>query len=225
MTAEPASYRCSARTELKRRPQRGRYDKAAVHAVLDANALCHIGYLIGGRPRMLPTIYWRTGERIFWHGSRQSQALSAMAGAEVCLCVSRLEALVLGRSAFRHSANYRSVVAFGRAHQLDGDADKLAALEGMIERLYPGRWAQVRPPSAAELAAVNVLFLQLDEVSAKTRTGPPVDLDADLDIPVWAGVAPIELRAGALEPCPRLIAGAAPPGPLVDWQVLGSTDG
>lgn len=220
MTAEPA-YRRTARTSLGRQPRRAGYDKALVHALLDANALCQIGYVADGQPLVLATIYWRMGGQVFWHGSREGRALPAMAGAEVCFSVSRLDGLVLARSAFRHGANYRSVMAFGVARAVEGDAAKLAALEGMIERLYPGRWAQIRPPSPAELAATSVLSLELDEVSAKVRSGPPLDLEADLGRPVWAGVAPLELRPGAVQPD----GDAGAHGPLVDWAALGSTGG
>ena len=225
MTAEPQSYRRSPRTTLERRPQRGGYDKASVHAILDANALCQIGYVADGQPLVLATIYWRAGERVYWHGSRQSRALRAMAGAQVCFTVSRLDGLVLARSAFRHSANYRAVMAFGVAREVHGPAQKLAALEAMIERLYPGRWAQIRGPSAAELAAATVLCLELDEVSAKARSDPPLDPDEDLAIPVWAGVAPLDLAPGQLEPCARLPSGTQAPAGMIDWAATGSTDG
>ncbi len=223
MTAEPTNYRRSERTALERRPQRGRYDKPAVHALLDANVLCQIGYVAERQPLMLATIYWRTGDRVFWHGSRQSRALTAMAGAEVCFSVSRLDGLVLGRSAFRHSANYRSVMAFGVARPVEDEAGELAALEAMIERLYPGRWAQVRGPSPAELAATTVLSLELDEVSAKSRSEPPIDLEADLSLPVWAGVAPVKLEPGPLEPCPRLGPDIPAPEGMIDWRCMDAS--
>jgi nitroimidazol reductase NimA-like FMN-containing flavoprotein (pyridoxamine 5'-phosphate oxidase superfamily) len=225
MSAEPPSYRRTGRTSLRRAPQRGRYDKASVHAILDANALCQIAYLADGQPAVLPTIYWRTGDRVFWHGSRRSGALVAMAGAQVCFCVARLDGLVLARSAFRHSANYLSVMAFGVAREVEDEAAKLEALEAMIGKLYPGRWAQIRPPDPAELAAVSVLWMDLDEVSAKQRSGPPQDLERDLALPVWAGVAPIELRPGRLEPDQGTGPVASAATPLVDWTALGSTGG
>lgn len=225
MTVEPDSYRRSPRVTLERRRERGSYDKDGVHAILDSSALCQIGYVAGGQPLVLATIYWRLGERLYWHGSRQSRALQAMAGAQVCFTVSRLDGLVLARSAFRHSANYRAVMAFGVAREVAGQTQKLAALKAMIERLYPGRWAQIRGPTPAELAATTVLFLELDEVSAKIRADPPLDPDADLAIPVWAGVAPVTLTPGKLEPCAKLQAEAqASPG-MIDWTAIGSTDG
>ena len=214
-------YEPAARTTLRRRPQRAHYDRQTVHAILDSGALCQIGYVDGGQPLVLATIYWREGERVYWHGSRQSRALQAMAGAQVCFSVSHLDGLVLARSAFRHSANYRAVMAFGAAQPVASQAGKLAALRTMIERLYPGRWAQIRAPSEAELAASTVLYLELNEVSAKIRSEPPLDPDADLARPVWAGVAPLRLGPGQLEPCAKLDANAGVPGAIIDWSALG----
>jgi len=223
MEPEASSYRRNARTTLGRRPQRGAYDKAVAHAILDSCALCQVGYLAGGQPLVLSTVFWRTGGQVFWHGSRESRALKAMSGAQVCFSASRLDGLVLGRSAFRHSVNYRSVMAFGAAREVRTEVRKLQALEAMIERFYPGRWSQVRQPSKAELAAVTVLSLELDEVSAKARSEPPLDVESDLAIPVWAGVAPLALAPGPLQPCPDLPAAAAPP--RIDWTAFGSTGG
>ena len=223
MTAE-TRYRRTDRTSPGRQPKRAGYDKALVHAILDSSALCQIGYVADGQPLVLPTLYWRMGEQVFWHGSRQSRALQAMADAQVCFTVSHLDGLVLARSAFRHSANYRSVMAFGVARAVADEAAKLAASEGLIERLCPGRWAQIRPPNAGELAVTTVLRLDLDEVSAKVRSGPPLDLEGDLERPVWAGVAPIERSPGAWQPCPWA-GDTAMPELQVDWTVLGSTMG
>jgi nitroimidazol reductase NimA-like FMN-containing flavoprotein (pyridoxamine 5'-phosphate oxidase superfamily) len=220
MPGEASSYRRSARTTLGRRPQRGHYDKAVVHAILDGCALCQIGYVADGQPLVLATVFWRTGGRVFWHGSRESRALKAMADAQVCFSVSRLDGLVLGRSAFRHSVNYRSAMAFGAAREVRGEARKLQALQAMIERFYPGRWSQIRQPSKAELAAVTVLSLELDEISAKARSEPPLDVQSDLALPVWAGVAPLTLAPGPLQPCPGL---AAVEPPRIDWTAFGST--
>jgi nitroimidazol reductase NimA-like FMN-containing flavoprotein (pyridoxamine 5'-phosphate oxidase superfamily) len=216
MGAEQA-YRRSGRTSLKRRPLRGAYDQATVHAILDAAALCQIGYVADGQPLVLPTVFWRDGGRVYWHGSRASRALDAMAGAQVCFTVSCVDGWVLARSALRHSVNYRSVMAFGAAQPVVGEAAKRAALKGMFDRLYPGRWTRIRPPSPAELASVAVLCLDLDEVSAKIRAEPPLDPDEDLTIPVWAGVAPLQVTAGALQPCARGPASEAAPEGLDGW--------
>ena len=213
-------YAATARTTLNRKPERGSHDKAAAHAILDAGVLCHIGYVDDGQPKVLPTVFWRAGERVYWHGSRASRALQAMAGAEVCFCVSHLDGLVLARSAFRHSAQYRSVIAFGVAQPVESEADKLRAAQTLIERLYPGRWTEIRPPSRAELAAVSVLSLELVEVSAKVREGPPIDADADLGLAVWAGVAPLSLAPGA-----GLRPGTPVPDYLAPWSAARSAAG
>lgn len=211
-------YRRSARTALKRRPDRGTYDQQSVHAILDAGALCQIGYVAEGQPLVLATVYWRESSRVYWHGSRASRALRAMAGAQVCFTMCRLDGLVLGRSAFHHSVNYRSVMAFGEAQWVEAEADKRAALQGMFARLYPGRWERLRPPTSSELASVAVLWLELDEVSAKVRDLPPLDPDEDLAVQVWAGVAPLVTTAGVLQPCPRMERRADPPEGLEGWR-------
>ena len=223
MTAEVSGdYRASARTRLRRRPQRAHYDRPTVHAILDSGALCQIGYVDAGQPLVLATIYWRDGERVYWHGSRQSRALLAMAGAQVCFTVSHLDGLVLARSAFRHSANYRAVMAFGTAVAVEAKPQKLAALKAMIERLYPGRWSQIRPPSEAELASSTVLCLELDEVSAKVRAEPPLDVESDLVLPVWSGVAPLKVCPGPLEPCARLTPPTGEASAVIDWSAVGA---
>ena len=206
MTTEAPALAPTARTTLNRRTYRGAHDLAAIAAVLDAGMICQIGFVLDGGPRVLPTIYWREGEAVYWHGSRESGALKAMTGAEVCLTVTLLDGLVLAKSAFAHSANYRSVMAFGRAEAIVGDAEKLSALKAMMDRLYPGRWETIRPPSRAELAATSVLRLALTEASAKARTGPPLDIKPDPRAPAWTGVIPLSLQAaepalvGELEP-------------------------
>jgi nitroimidazol reductase NimA-like FMN-containing flavoprotein (pyridoxamine 5'-phosphate oxidase superfamily) len=205
------SLESTARTILRRRPQRALLARSDLHAVLDAGMFCHIGYVAEGQPLVLPTIYWRDEDAVFWHGSRESRAIRAMAGAEVCFAVSHLDGLVLARSAFRHSVNYRSVMAFGTARAVDEEAAKLSAFQAMFERLYPGRWNRIRPPSRAELAAVDVLRLQLDEASVKQRTGPPLDFEADIDIPVWAGELPLRLQSMPAEPAAGLDAELSPP--------------
>ena len=198
MSTQPPALPTS-RTRFNRRPQRGAHDRASVAAILDAGVICQIGYLMGGESRVLPTVYWRSGEAVYWHGARESGALRAMAGAQVCFTLTLLDGLVLAKSAFHHSANYRSVMAFGRAEVVGKEIDKAEALHAMLERLYPGRWDEIRAPSRAELAATTVLRLELDEASAKARTGPPIDAKADLRQPGWAGVIPVTLHAGEPE--------------------------
>ena len=160
-----------------------------------------MGQVLDGQPIVTPTIYWRDGRRVYWHGQSRSRPVEAAKGAQVCLTVTILDGLVLAKSAFRHSVRYRSVMAFGEARPVVGDAHKLQALRAMIERLYPGRWDHIRPPSQVELDATGVVFLELADVSAKTRTDGVLDLESDLGRPVWAGVLPVALTAGSPEGC------------------------
>lgn len=190
----------TARTKLRRRPQRGHHDLATIAAILDAAPLVHVAVAIDGRPFCTPTLGWRIDERVFFHGAPGGRMLAALAkGAEACLVASILDGLVLARSAFHHSVCYRSVVLFGVARVEEGEAKRLA-LEAMIEGLYPGRSPTIRAPSAKELAATAVLSLPIDEASAKVREGGPVDDEADLGLPGWAGVIPLRLVAGRPEP-------------------------
>ena len=187
------AYAATARTRVKRMPKRGSYDRDTVHAIVDAARVCHVGYAIDGQPYVTPTAHWRDGERIYWHGSSASRMLRSLkpGGVPVCLTVTHIDGLVLARSAFNHSMNYRSVMAFGDAHLVDDADHKLQALETFTNRLYPGRWAELRPATAQELKATTVLWLDLDEVSAKVRSGPPGDDAEDLAWPCWAGVVPM----------------------------------
>ncbi len=187
------TYAPTARTRVKRMPKRGSHDRATVHAILDAGFVCHVGYAIDGQPYVTPTAHWRDGERVYWHGSSASRMLRSLkpGSVPVCLTVTHLDGLVLARSAFNHSMNYRSVMALGTAHLADDPGHKLHALETFVNRLYPGRWAELRPATAQELKATMVLWLDLEEVSAKVRNGPPGDDEADLAWPCWAGVVPM----------------------------------
>ncbi|HEX4098719.1 MAG TPA: pyridoxamine 5'-phosphate oxidase family protein, partial [Caulobacteraceae bacterium] len=189
----------TVRTSFGRKAMRGAYELAAINAVLDAAMICQIGYVADGQPKVLPTIFWREGDAVYWHGSRESGAIKAMAGAEVCFTVTLLDALVLAKSAFAHSANYRSVMAYGRSEPISGEAEKATALKAMIGRIHPGRWPQIRPPSRAELAATSVLRLALTEATAKSRTGPPLDIKPDPKAPAWTGVIPLKTHVGEPE--------------------------
>lgn len=213
-------YTPTPRTTLKRKPQRGRYDKTTVHAILDAGLICTVAYVTDGHPVGIPTIYWREGGRVYWHGSAAGRALQLQVdGAPVCFTVALLDGLILARSAFRHSVNYRSVIAYGTARPVLRDAEKLSAMKGLIDRLYPDRWEKIRPPNPGELAAVSVLYLDLEEVSAKVRADPPMDAEADLDLPVWAGVVPLVLEAGSPESCAQLGPDAEAPGTWKGWTL------
>jgi hypothetical protein len=190
----------SARTRVKRVHERARYDREAVEAILDAGVICHVGYVFDGYPVVTPTLYWREGDAVYWHGSSASRMIRASQDAEVCLTVTHFDGLVLARSAFHHSANHRSLMLFGRARLVEGDEAKTARLKALVDSLYPGRWETMRSMSGKELKATRVVGMTIDEASAKIRTGGPSDDPEDLDAPVWAGVAPVRLVAAALEP-------------------------
>lgn len=219
------SFAPTARTRLRRRPQRGRYDRKTVHGILDAAFICHVGYLIEGKPVVTPTAYWREGDAVYWHGSAASGMLRALEkGADVCVTVTILDGLVLARSAFHHSLNYRSVMMFGRTHKVEDQDEKRARMEAFMERLYPGRTEELerlRPVRKQELKAITVLGLQLDEVSAKIRSGPPVDDEDDYALPIWAGVLPVNGVIGAPVDDGRLAKGARLPRYLAGLAHLG----
>lgn len=206
-----SAYPITARNRIKRSPARGHYDRETVHAVLDAGFLAHIAYAIDGQPFCTPTAYWREGDHLYWHGSAASRMLEHQAGGvQVCVTVTHVDGLVLGRSGFHCSVNYRSVMAFGDAVVIDDPVRKRAALDAFVERLYPGRVAEMRPMTDQEVKATLVVGIEIAEASAKIRTGPPKDDEEDYAAPLWAGVLPIVQRLEEAEPCPRL----APATPL-----------
>ena len=185
-------FAATERTQVKRLPKRGVYDKAQVHAILDEGLICHVGFTVDGQTYVIPTGYVRVGDRIYIHGSPASRMLGALSNAiDVCLTVTLLDGLVLARSAFHHSMNYRSVVVLGKAQLVTDPLEKMNALHAFVDHVVPGRWDEVRQPTEKELRATHVLALPLDEVSAKVRTGPPIDDEEDYALPVWAGVAPL----------------------------------
>jgi uncharacterized protein len=195
----------TARTTLRRLPGRGSFGRQAVYEILDEGFVCHVGFVSDGQPFVIPTAYGRVSDLLYLHGAKASRMLKALsAGAEVCVTVTLVDGLVLARSAFHHSINYRSVVVFGRARAVESEEEKGAALEAFTEHVCRGRWAEVRWPTPEELAATTVAALPLAEASAKVRTGPPVDDEEDYALPVWAGVLPLRVGAGAPEPDPRL---------------------
>ncbi|MCC2665929.1 MAG: flavin-nucleotide-binding protein [Geminicoccaceae bacterium] len=207
-------YAPTARTRIRRLPKRAHYDRAAVHAVLDAGVMCHVGYVIDEQPYVTPTLYWRDGERLYWHGSSASRMLRHLQrGVRACVTVAHFDGLVLARSGFHHSVNYRSVMALGTA-SLVPDEDKLGVLEDFVEHILPGRWPELRPPTPQEIKATTVLWMDLEEVSAKIRTGQPIDDEEDYALPIWAGVVPVRTTFGAPEPDPRLISGTPMPAYL-----------
>jgi nitroimidazol reductase NimA-like FMN-containing flavoprotein (pyridoxamine 5'-phosphate oxidase superfamily) len=200
-----ADFSPTARTTLRRLPKRGSFERETVNAILDEGFVCHVGFVMDGQPFVIPTAYGRKGEVLYLHGARASRMQKALAaGADVCVTVTLVDGLVLARSAFHHSINYRSVVVFGRARVVESEEEKNAALEAFTEHVMPGRWADVRWPTPQELAATTVLAVRLDEASAKIRTGPPIDDDEDYALPVWAGVLPLSVEPGTAVADPRL---------------------
>jgi uncharacterized protein len=201
----------SARARVRRLPDRAAYDAETIAAILDAGVVAHLGLVVDGQPYVIPTLHARVGTAVYLHGSPASRAMRALgAGAPACLTVTHLDGFVLARSAFHHSVNYRSVVVLGRAVAVTDPAEKMAALEAFMERVTPGRWAEVRPPDARELKATAVLRIDLGEASAKLRTGGSHDDEGDLASPAWAGVVPVRLVAGPAHPSPDLAAGIVP---------------
>jgi nitroimidazol reductase NimA-like FMN-containing flavoprotein (pyridoxamine 5'-phosphate oxidase superfamily) len=198
----------TARTQVRRIPQRGVYDKNEVYAILDEGYVCHVGFALDGQPYVVPTGYARLGDEILIHGSAASRMLRAMGdGVDVCVTVTLVDGFVLSRSAFHHSMNYRSVVMLGRARVLADPVEKMIALRRFTNHILPGRFEEVRPPSDAELKGTMVLALPLEEVSAKIRKGPPVEDEGDIERPVWAGVVPLRSHLGTPEPMDNLVAG------------------
>ena len=195
----------TARTRVVREPQRGVYDREVVYQILDEAFICHIGFVVDSQPFVIPTSYGRVDDKLYIHGSAASRMLKQLSTAvPVCVTVTLLDGLVLARSVFNHSMNYRSVVVLGSAELVSNPDEKLAALHALSEHIIPGRWGQVRQPNERELKATSVLRLSLAECSAKVRTGPPSDDDEDYGLPVWAGVLPLELIPRPAIPDPKL---------------------
>lgn len=191
------------RTRLRRYHERGHFDRATIDAILDAMAMCHVGYLIEGKPVVMPTFQWREGDHVYWHASSAGRGIRNAEGTEVCLTVSILDGLVLARSGMHHSANSRSVMIFGTPRRITDEKEKLEKLKGFIDKMYPGRWDTLRPVTAQEAKATAILSLPITEASAKVRTGGPVDDEEDYALPIWAGVIPISMQVGAPVPDER----------------------
>jgi nitroimidazol reductase NimA-like FMN-containing flavoprotein (pyridoxamine 5'-phosphate oxidase superfamily) len=204
------------RTRVRRLADRGRYDRATVHAILDEAHVAHVGFVVDGEPRVLPMAFGRDGDVLYLHGAVGNAMLRAAEGAEVCVTVTLLDGLVLARSAFHHSMNYRSVVVLGRAERVADEAEARHALDVIVDHVLPGRSAEARPTDASELRKTAVLRLPIVEASAKVRTGGAIDEDRDLGLPVWAGVVPLRVVAGepeqdALQVAAAALADLAPP--------------
>ena len=207
------------RTTLKRLPKRGVYDRELVYAILDEGFICHVGFVVDAKPVVIPTGYARVADQLYIHGSQASRMLRTLkTGIDVCVTVTLIDGLVLARSAFHHSMNYRSVVVFGNATAIEAADAKLAALRALSEHMIPGRWDEVREPNEQELKATTVLALPLEEVSAKVRTGPPLDDEEDYALKVWAGVLPLKLVAEDPVKDPALQTGIEPARYLFNYS-------
>ena len=206
------------RTRLVRNAKRADYDRTVVNEIIDATPLCHVSYIIDGRPYITPTLQWREGDIIYWHGSSASRFLRQIVGKDVCLAITHFDGLVLARSAFHHSINYRSVMLFGEAVKIE-DASKGELLQSFVENLIPGRWEQLRPMTNQEAKATTVFSMPIDEGSAKVRTGPPVDDDEDYSLPIWAGVLPISQVLQTPEPDPKNLEGLEVPEHIRNYKL------
>jgi nitroimidazol reductase NimA-like FMN-containing flavoprotein (pyridoxamine 5'-phosphate oxidase superfamily) len=208
----PENYTPTARTRLVREADRAVYDRAAVYRILDEGFICHVGFVVDGQPFVIPTGYGRVGDNLYVHGSAASRMLRNLdQGVAVCVTVTLLDGLVLARSIFNHSMNYRSVVVLGTAVAVQDPVEKLEALRLLSEHILPGRWAESRQPNEKEIKATLVLRLPITEFSAKVRQGPPIDDEEDYGFPTWAGVIPLRMVPGKPVDDPRLMAGQISP--------------
>jgi len=210
------------RTTLGHRAARGSHDEPLIHAILDEALVCHVGFVDGGQPYVIPTLHVRVGDALYLHGSQQSRMLSALrAGAPVCVTVTLVDGLVMARSAMHHSMNYRSVVVLGTAEEVRDREEKLRVLDALVEHVARGRSRETRAPDEGELKATAVVRLPITEASAKVRTGPPVDLEEDYALPFWAGVVPVRMQVLPPRPDPRL----RPETPMSDAVIRLVTGG
>jgi nitroimidazol reductase NimA-like FMN-containing flavoprotein (pyridoxamine 5'-phosphate oxidase superfamily) len=209
----------SPRTRVRRLHEKAAYDRAVIDAILDAMPVAHVGHIVDGFPVVTPTLQWREGDRIYWHGSSASRMQKRAADAQVCVTVTLTDGMLLARSGLEHSVNYRCVMVFGQAEVVEGPAAKEAHLKEMMDQLFPGRWEQLRPITAQELKATRILSLPLTEASAKISAGPPLDPPEDVTWPVWAGVLPIRLTMGPPEPAPDLAPGIVLPDHVRNYRI------
>lgn len=206
------------RTRLRRLPKRGAFDRETVNSILDEAFICHIGFTVDGQPYVIPTAFGRVDDVLYIHGSSASRMLRTLSkGVEMCFTATLIDALVLARSAFHHSINYRSVVVLGKATLVEENEEKNLALESITNHIVPGRWDDVRWPTELELKATSVLKLRIEEASAKVRTGPPIDDEEDYAMNIWAGILPIELKTGDPIDDDRLDNGSLPPDNITNY--------
>jgi nitroimidazol reductase NimA-like FMN-containing flavoprotein (pyridoxamine 5'-phosphate oxidase superfamily) len=209
----------SQRTRVKRYNQLAKYDTETIHAILDAMPMCSVGYVFDGKPVVTPTMQWRDGNRIFWHGSSASRMLRAVASHEVCVCVSIVDALVLARSAYNYNLNHRSVMVFGEATQITDDQEKRHQLEHFVNKVIPGQWDRLRPVSEKELKATTLMSLEITETSAKVRTGHTEDDDEDYAFPVWCGLIPVSFQMAAPIADPRNLPDLEMPADVLSFKL------
>jgi nitroimidazol reductase NimA-like FMN-containing flavoprotein (pyridoxamine 5'-phosphate oxidase superfamily) len=213
------AMRSTERSQLHRLPRRGSYDSAVIYQILDSAFLAHVGFLQEGQPFVIPTLYGREGDKLYLHGAAASRMLRELeSGVPACVTATLVDGLVLARSAFHHSMNYRSVVAFGIARKIVDADQKICALRTISEHVIAGRWNAVRGPSEKELKATTVLEFAIEEASAKIRTGQPVDDEEDYGLPVWAGIIPLQMEAETPVPDPRLTNGVNTPEHVLRYQ-------
>ena len=213
------TYPVDAVNQVKRRHDRGAYDHATVHALLDAAMLCHVSYVVDGQPFCTPTFFWREDTRLYWHGSSASRMLRNLSeGEPACVAVTHLDSLVLARSGFNHSADYRSVMAFGKARLVADQAEKERALVMMVDRLFPGRTAGLRASTRQEIKGSSVIVMEIERASAKIRARGVVDEDEDYELPIYAERVPVKMVLGDPEPCPRLLDGVPRPQTLATYR-------
>jgi len=213
------SYPVSPRNRVKRLHERGRYDRATVHSLLDASMLCHVSYVIDGQPYCTPTFFWREQSKLYWHGSSASRMLrNQTSGQRVCVTVAHIDSLVLARCGFNHSADYRAVMAFGNAYLVTDPDEKARALVAMVDRFFPDRTAGLRQSSAQEIKASSVIAMEIEEASAKIRSKGVGDDEEDYALPIYAEKIPVRTVLGAPEPCPRLLDGVERPASLSGYS-------
>lgn len=219
VTPPPEAYPVTNVNKVKRVHERGRYDKETVHAILDAALVCHIAYVIDGRPYCTPTSFWREGSHLYWHGSSASRMIrSQKEGVDVCLTVTHLDALVMARSGFHHSVNYRAVMAFGKAHVIDDPEEKLKLMDRFIDRIYPGRSKLIRQPNKQEFKATTMIGMEMEMVSGKIRDKHVADEEEDYEgVPAWSSLYPVTQVIGEPSDCARQLPGLTRPDEMSDF--------
>jgi nitroimidazol reductase NimA-like FMN-containing flavoprotein (pyridoxamine 5'-phosphate oxidase superfamily) len=214
------SFAKTSVNRVKRTPDRGRYDKASIYAILDAAVICHIAYVIDGRPYCTPTGFWREGDHLYWHGSSASRMIRTQAvGIEVCLTVTHLDALVMARSGFHHSVNYRSAMVFGHAHIIEDKDEKLRLMDNFVDRIYPGRSKLIRQPNTQEFKATTMMGMEIETASGKIRDKHVADEEEDYEgVPAWSALYPVTQVVGAPSDCARQLPGLKRPDEMADFE-------